>query len=686
MDKSRAALAGDVSPPPLTIGRLQDGGARATLPPESLRRHLVCFGASGSGKTVLAKAIIEEAVRAGIPSVIIDPQGDLASLAVPADPAEVESHAGDAEIAKDYAARAEVRIFTPASGRGIPLTVPMFDLPDPLLPEEDRIQASDVVASSLIQLLGYDERGRKSAGARALVYTILKAAQEKDRPIRNFDELVAAIRDPKTLGLAPDASLGGGERKALAQDIGHLTTGVTSLLFGRGIPIDIEVFRTPITPGKVPVNVIFLNSLTAEHHRQFVVAMVAAATYRWMLRNPPPEGQDAMPQLLLYVDEVAPFLPPHPRNPPAKGALQLLYKQGRKFGIACMVATQNVADVEYKAFANAATWCLGRMMARQDLEKLKHLLKSRPPEEYERLMTAIPSLQARQFLVVSPDVFPQGPVEITARWLATVHRTIDLETIREILAPSVREAFEGRMATLIEPTRTETDAGPTAGPAPGLATTPPTVTPAATTGTGESAPADARPAGRWLPVVQLSKIKVPMNEAQRRIQAWPGGLTRQGEELVTGKAEYLVLWRAGLTVERPDGLMPFVQKKVKAQEHLYFDAMIDTPSSGQLLHVEKDMIFTPITTKQAHEIVDLDGHATYEAVNLSQLPFRTSDFPLVAPEVVTRRIKNLFGVFPSKMELVVLPVWRFVLRQGTGFQARARTILVDSLFCKEIVR
>ena len=40
------------------------------------------LGSTGSGKTVAAKILIEEATISGIPSVIIDPQGDLARLAL----------------------------------------------------------------------------------------------------------------------------------------------------------------------------------------------------------------------------------------------------------------------------------------------------------------------------------------------------------------------------------------------------------------------------------------------------------------------------------------------------------------------------------------------------------------------------------------------------------------------------
>jgi DNA helicase HerA-like ATPase len=42
--------------------------------------HAVCVGMTGSGKTGLCVALIEEAALDGIPAILIDPKGDLANL------------------------------------------------------------------------------------------------------------------------------------------------------------------------------------------------------------------------------------------------------------------------------------------------------------------------------------------------------------------------------------------------------------------------------------------------------------------------------------------------------------------------------------------------------------------------------------------------------------------------------
>ncbi|MBN1998829.1 DUF87 domain-containing protein, partial [candidate division KSB1 bacterium] len=47
---------------------------------KDLTTHAVCVGMTGSGKTGLCIALLEEAAIDGIPSIIIDPKGDMANL------------------------------------------------------------------------------------------------------------------------------------------------------------------------------------------------------------------------------------------------------------------------------------------------------------------------------------------------------------------------------------------------------------------------------------------------------------------------------------------------------------------------------------------------------------------------------------------------------------------------------
>ena len=124
---------------------------------KDLVTHAVCVGMTGSGKTGLCIGLIEEAALDGIPSIIIDPKGDLANLLLTFPELRPEDFAPwineeDAQkkglSSSDYASQqaelwknglaqwgqdgfrikrlrdsAEFRIYTPGSNAGIPVSI-----------------------------------------------------------------------------------------------------------------------------------------------------------------------------------------------------------------------------------------------------------------------------------------------------------------------------------------------------------------------------------------------------------------------------------------------------------------------------------------------------------------------------------------------------------------------------------
>jgi hypothetical protein len=138
-------------PKGMFLGNRRDTGEPIDIKSMVLARHAAMLGSTGSGKTVMAKALIEEAALAKIPSLIIDPQGDLARLALGIEPAELEAAGGDVARAKKLMDLCEVRIWTPLRSKGLPLCIDPFRTPPANLDAEEAITAWDMVAAGIHQ-------------------------------------------------------------------------------------------------------------------------------------------------------------------------------------------------------------------------------------------------------------------------------------------------------------------------------------------------------------------------------------------------------------------------------------------------------------------------------------------------------------------------------------------------------
>ena len=364
------------------------------LKAERLRTHGVVVGMTGSGKTGLSLVLLEELVREGVPIIAIDPKGDLGSLGLvfrglspekfapwvedgkaPQTAARWENGLSkwglDASSVNALADRMDLRLFTPGSSAGRSIDVlGAFRRPSQgvLGDLESRRQLVSATVSGLLGLAGQSTDPVRDPAHVVLSRIIDDAWEARSDP--TLEELVLALVDPpfSKVGVFPvDRFFPPDARMALAMKLNAVLASPAFAAWRQGDPMQIDdMLRRPDeNGGRVPVNVVSIAHL-GEQQRRFLLSILLGRLQAWSRRQPGTEGLRA----IVYFDEVAGYLPPHPKNPPTKTPLLTLMKQARAVGVGVVLCTQNPVDLDYKALSNAGTWMIGRLQTAQDRARL----------------------------------------------------------------------------------------------------------------------------------------------------------------------------------------------------------------------------------------------------------------------------------------------------------------------------
>jgi CRISPR/Cas system-associated exonuclease Cas4 (RecB family) len=361
----------EVDPPghdALRIGSI--GDAPIGLPLSALPTHVAVVGAAGSGKTWMATVVAEEAIRLGVPVLAIDPQGDLVQFLRRS--SRIEGLSPDDEgLRLEFLGRVEPRVWTPGTSHGRRLSLEPIRLPGrdewARIDEEGR---EGLLVGASAHLVGLAAMGGEIDSQQTFVLQVLRALMGRatDAGV-DLVAITAAIDDPEGFGLdSPERFIRKAERERLVRKLNGLRYGPSATLYSGGKPLDLDAMRRPDVPGKIPLNVIYLNALGDDERKQAFVASLAAEIYRWMVSSV--DAGTGRPNLLVYLDEARDFIPAGMGRPPAKGPLIRLFAQGRKYGVACLLCTQSPRSVDYNVFGNCSTKLVGRLESAQDLERV----------------------------------------------------------------------------------------------------------------------------------------------------------------------------------------------------------------------------------------------------------------------------------------------------------------------------
>ncbi|MBL8761677.1 MAG: ATP-binding protein [Phycisphaerae bacterium] len=417
---------------------------------KDLVTHAVCVGMTGSGKTGLCVGLIEEAAIDGIPSIVIDPKGDLSNLLltfpelraadfrawVNAEDAtkaglSVDEFAGkqaeawskglaewgqSGERIGRLRGAADFAIYTPGSSAGIPVSVlRSFEAPPPALVEDRELFRERVsgTVSSLLGLLSIEADPLRSR-EHILLSTILTGEWSAGRGV-DLAALIRLIQQPPTARIGVmdlETFFPAADRFALAMQMNSLLAAPGFEAWMEGEALDIgSILYTPA--GKPRVAVFSIAHLN-DAERMFFVSLLFNQILAWVRQQ---SGTTSL-RALVYMDEIAGYFPPV-ANPPSKQAMLTLMKQARAFGVGMVLATQNPVDLDYKGLANAGTWFLGRLQTERDKARVLDGLEGAAAaasaafdrDACDRILSGLGS---RVFLM--NNVHEDGPVVFQTRW------------------------------------------------------------------------------------------------------------------------------------------------------------------------------------------------------------------------------------------------------------------------------
>lgn len=388
-----------------------------------LTRHAAIVGTTGSGKTVMCKILIEEALARNIPVIAIDPKGDIGGLAISNPQFDfrpfITSKIQAQKTADTYRSKApaldiapKTTIYTPKSSVGKAISL-LPDLKAPAnfrkLTEQDATILADFVepiSASILQLAGI--KGTQANKAQSLISAILVAAWQQQQDL-TFSTLIQNILAPpfEHIGSLPlEDFLKEQDRKKLAASINLILSSPAKIAWAKGDPVDVAKM---FTPGNL--SIIDLRFTATMEEKQFVIEQILQEIYKYLVKK----GGTEKLKYILYIDELVGFLPPPPATNPAKKLLELLIRQARAFGLGIIVATQSPGDIDYKIFGNIGTRFVGRLRTDNDVEKVATAMDVTPSQ----LKTDVASLGIGQF--VYNNAVRNSKHIIQARWLYSYH-------------------------------------------------------------------------------------------------------------------------------------------------------------------------------------------------------------------------------------------------------------------------
>ncbi len=360
----------------IIAGRANGGrGKQITLNTSVLKRHAAVLGGSGSGKTTLALSIIEQLLQRGIPAILIDRKGDLASYANPdvwrANDSEETERRGLREKLGDAI---DVAVYTPGRASGRPISITLLPRGINELPDHEQQLLANLSAAALGDMLHLKNSAthQKLSGTLSVALRILGMRSRTEVTLGDLINLLED-EDPDLTDLTQRMDPSGRFRRDLVAQLDSLRLRNASLFEPGGESMNMESLLG-IGPhareGRTRLSIVYTGFLGDNENILFWVSQYLSEALRYCQRNPNDELQ-----AVVMFDEADLYIPANSK-PATAEPLQSLLKRARSAGLGIMLATQSPGDLDYKSRDQITSWFIGRVREDTALRKLKAAFQS----------------------------------------------------------------------------------------------------------------------------------------------------------------------------------------------------------------------------------------------------------------------------------------------------------------------
>ncbi|WP_198304765.1 helicase HerA domain-containing protein [Arcobacter vandammei] len=448
------------------IGKQQVNGEKIPLVYQNkdLLTHAAIIGMTGSGKTGLGISLLEEAAIDNIPSIIIDPKGDMTNLlltfpnleASDFEPWIEEQEAiNSGKTIQEFAQSranlwrkgleddfqeisrveklknsADFTIYTPGSDAGVQVSIlSSFKAPSKEVLEDNELLVS-LINSTVSSILAIIDEKNDSNSKESILLSSIFLNQFKEQKDLNIEDLINLIVTPpfSKIGVFDlETFFSQSDRLKLALKLNGIIANPAFSTWIEGETLDISKLLYD-EQGKAKVSIFSIAHLN-DTQRMFFVTILLNQMVAWMRRQ---EGTTSL-KALLYMDEIFGYFPPL-GNPPSKQPMLTLLKQARSFGIGIILSTQNPVDIDYKGLANIGTWFLGRLQTKQDIDRvIDGLTSTNGTINKAQIASLLSNLEKRNFVL--NNINEDGIKVFETRWaLSYLKGPIPKDGIKKLMS------------------------------------------------------------------------------------------------------------------------------------------------------------------------------------------------------------------------------------------------------------